>query len=94
MRKASLNPRMRKLADLVGEILGDQDELESPTQKANGETVLKTPMKSVKSHRELNGSLSKPKSANKSAKRKRTEVLIANEDHTLSGFQEEFAESG
>src|SRR5271155_3146574 len=51
-------------------------------------------MKSVKSHRELNGSLSKSKSANKSAKRKRTEALIANEDHTWTGLREEFAESG
>src|SRR5271170_5700695 len=51
-------------------------------------------MKSVKCHRELNGSLSKSKSANKSAKRKRTEELIANEDHTWTGLREEFTESG
>src|SRR5271170_5794578 len=51
-------------------------------------------MKSVKCHRELNGSLSKSKSANKSAKRKRTEALIANEDHTFTELREEFAGSG
>src|ERR1700722_17356505 len=90
MRKASL----QKLADPAGEILGDQDELESPTPKASGETVLKTPMKPVKSHKELNGSLSKSKSANKSAKRKWTEALIENENHTLTGLREEVAESG
>src|SRR5271168_5140711 len=94
MRKASLNPRTRKSADPAGEILGDQDELESPTPKANDETIHKTPMKSVKSHRGLNGGLSKSKSANKSTKRKRTEELIANEDHTWTGLREEFAESG
>lgn len=87
MRKASLNPK----TDPAGKILGNQDELESPTQKANDETVLKTPMKS---HRELNGSLSKSKSANKSAKRKRTGAHNANEDHTLTGLWEEFTESG
>jgi origin recognition complex subunit 2 len=90
MRKASLNPK----TDPAGKILGDQDELESPTQKANDETVLKTPMKSIKSHRGLNGSLSKSKSANKSAKRKRTGAHNANEDHTLTGLWEEFTESG
>jgi len=82
------------LADPAGEILGDQDELESPTPKANGETVLKAPMKSVKSHSELNGSPPKSRSANKYAKRKRTEALITNEDHTLTGLREEFTESG
>jgi origin recognition complex subunit 2 len=51
-------------------------------------------MKPVKSHKELNGSLSKSKSANKSAKRKWTEALIENENHTLTGLREEVAESG
>jgi hypothetical protein len=51
-------------------------------------------MKSIKNHRELNGSLSKSKSANKSAKRKRTGAHNANEDHTLTGLWEGFTESG
>jgi hypothetical protein len=66
MRKAPLNPRTRESTDPADEILGDQDELET-----NGETVLKTPMKSVKSHRELNGSLWKSKSANKVYEKKK-----------------------